>query len=561
MPSWAAPQEAAPATLARVLAACAAGPEGPLQVQRIDATSAAAERDRYALEQDLRGALQNGEFELRYQPQVDAASGRVSGAEALLRWNSPRAGWSRRHLFIPVLESAGMIEEVGLWVLNASCREARTWHRLGQGPLTVAVNVSAHQLDRPDIHTLIKRTLERHSLRAGMLEIELTESAAAADVGRAARLFEALHGLGIHIAIDDFGTGFSSLSALRVLAFDKIKIDRQFVTDVEQRRDSQAICQSIIALGRGLGIRVLAEGVERQEEYLWLRRHGCSGVPGLLFLAAAHRCRVPDVRPQHRPAARSARARRAAGPDHALPKARPMNHRSILRLLALAGLAALAACSKGPPPQPRQRARTAGGKRDRRRAGAADAGRSQGRRKAPQAAAQARADEPEAACCAIRSPAIRRSCSGRSAIPIPCVPATRSSSSPIACSATVSRPISSRATMISPIRRRWPRGRSSASRARRRGPSRSRCPSARVRRPGRIASQARGAGARAGQTRANPAAAQRARSAGLAALNRGAVKQAVGLLQRAHALDPGNAVILRDLQRAERIAATVRARQ
>jgi EAL domain-containing protein (putative c-di-GMP-specific phosphodiesterase class I)/GGDEF domain-containing protein len=281
--AWSAAQEAAPATLARVLAACAAGPEGPLQVQRVDADSAATERDRYALEQDLRGALGNGEFELRYQPQVDAASGRVIGAEALLRWHSRSRGMVSPGLFIPVLESAGMIEEVGLWVLNAACREARAWHRLGQGPLTVAVNVSAHQLDRPDIHTLIKRTLERHSLRAGLLEIELTESAAAADVRRAERLFEALHGLGIHIAIDDFGTGFSSLSALRVLAFDKIKIDRQFVTEVERRRDSQAICQSIIALARGLGIRVLAEGVERQEEYLWLRRHGCSEFQGYYF--------------------------------------------------------------------------------------------------------------------------------------------------------------------------------------------------------------------------------------------------------------------------------------
>jgi len=281
--AWSAPQEAAPATLARVLAACAAGPEGPLQVQRVDANSAAAERDRYALEQDLRGALGKGEFELRYQPQIDAASGRVIGAEALLRWRSRSRGMVSPGLFIPVLESAGMIEEVGLWVLNAACREARAWHRPGQGPLTVAVNVSAHQLDRPDIHTLIKRTLERHSLRAGLLEIELTESAAAADVARAERLFEALHGLGIHIAIDDFGTGFSSLSALRVLAFDKIKIDRQFVTEVERRRDSQAICQSIIALARGLGIRVLAEGVERQEEYLWLRRHGCSEFQGYYF--------------------------------------------------------------------------------------------------------------------------------------------------------------------------------------------------------------------------------------------------------------------------------------
>jgi len=280
---WSVGEEAPQATLARVLAACAATVEGPLQVQRVDEASASVERDRYALEQDLRSALRNGEFELRYQPQIDAANGRVSGAEALLRWNNPVRGMVSPSLFVPVLESAGMIEEVGLWALNAACREAGKWPRLGRGPLSVAVNVSAHQLDRADIQTLIKRTLERHALRPGALEIELTESAAAADIGRAERLFEGLRGLGIPIAIDDFGTGFSSLSALRALAFDKIKIDRQFVTEVEMRRDSQAICQSIIALARGLGIRVLAEGVERQEEYLWLRRHGCSDFQGYYF--------------------------------------------------------------------------------------------------------------------------------------------------------------------------------------------------------------------------------------------------------------------------------------
>lgn len=283
--SWSAEDEAPQATLARVVAACASAADAPMQVQRVDESLAATERDRYVLEQDLRSALNNDEFTLRYQPQVDAATARVIGAEALLRWRHPVRGSVSPSVFIPVLESAGMIEEVGLWALNAACREARNWQRLGQGRLSVAVNVSAHQLDGADIHTRIKRTLERHALRPDLLEIELTESAAAADIGRAERLFEALHALGLHIAIDDFGTGFSSLSALRALAFDKIKIDREFVTDVERRRDSQAICQSIIALARGLGIRVLAEGVERKEEYLWLRRHGCTEFQGFYFAA------------------------------------------------------------------------------------------------------------------------------------------------------------------------------------------------------------------------------------------------------------------------------------
>jgi EAL domain-containing protein (putative c-di-GMP-specific phosphodiesterase class I) len=133
------------------------------------------------------------------------------------------------------------------------------------------------------MHQLIERTLKRHSLSPRALEIELTESAAAADVGRTGRLFDGLRKQGIRIAIDDFGTGFSSLSSLRALAFDKIKIDREFVTEVERRRDSQAICQSVIALGRGLGIRVLAEGVERHEEYAWLRQHGCYEFQGFYF--------------------------------------------------------------------------------------------------------------------------------------------------------------------------------------------------------------------------------------------------------------------------------------
>jgi EAL domain-containing protein (putative c-di-GMP-specific phosphodiesterase class I) len=131
--------------------------------------------------------------------------------------------------------------------------------------------------------TLIARTLDRHALPADSLEIELTESAALVDCERARTLFSRLRELGVRIAIDDFGTGYSSLSTLRSLAFDKIKIDREFVTEVESRKESQAICQSVIALARGLGIGVLAEGVERAEEYAWLRQHGCSVFQGYLF--------------------------------------------------------------------------------------------------------------------------------------------------------------------------------------------------------------------------------------------------------------------------------------
>lgn len=240
-------------------------------------------RDRFAIEQDLRQAIARSELALEFQPLIDSSEGRVCGAEALLRWHHPTRGTIPPSTFIPIMEEAGLSDEIGLWVLNSACREARRWQAGGLSNLRVAVNASAHQLTRPDVLALVERTFRRHRLPASALEIELTESTAAQDTKRARALFDALRALGVTIAIDDFGTGFSSLTALRTLAFDKIKIDRQFVTDVDTRRDCQAICQSIIALGRGLGARVLAEGVERRDEYLWLRQHGCTHFQGFYF--------------------------------------------------------------------------------------------------------------------------------------------------------------------------------------------------------------------------------------------------------------------------------------
>lgn len=240
-------------------------------------------KKRFDLEQDLRGAVAAGELQLHYQPLIDTDLGRVCGAEALMRWNHPTQGMIAPSHFIPLLESAGLAHEIGLWAINTACREARAWRTAGLGDLRVAVNVSAHQLERENLPALIARTLERHSLPPDSLEIELTESAALVSTEAARRLFSALRELGVRIAIDDFGTGYSSLSTLRTLTFDKIKIDREFVTEVETRKESQAICQSIIALGRGLGIGILAEGVERAEEYAWLRRHGCRKFQGYFF--------------------------------------------------------------------------------------------------------------------------------------------------------------------------------------------------------------------------------------------------------------------------------------
>lgn len=247
--------------------------------------SGAEEREEFAFEQDLRLAMTRGELRLCYQPLIDAATSRVLGAEALMRWNSPARGMVPPAVFVPIIESIGLADEVGLWALNTAVREASRWQSKGFGDLRVAVNVSGHQLKRDDFPTLIDRTLRRHGLPPKLLEIELTESVAVVDCERASCLISAIRSLGVAIAIDDFGTGFSSLSSLRKLTFDKIKIDREFVADVDRRKDSQAICQSIIALARGLGIRVLAEGVERREEYAWLRQHGCDRFQGFYFSA------------------------------------------------------------------------------------------------------------------------------------------------------------------------------------------------------------------------------------------------------------------------------------
>lgn len=273
----------AAAFLARTLASFALPAEPVANPERPTVDYAELARDRYTLERDLRQAAERHELSLVFQPLIDATEGRVSGAEALVRWDHPERGPVSPARFVPVMESMGLASEIGMWVLNAAVREARTWPAQGAARMRVAVNVSSLQLERDDLPLLVQRTLQHHELPPTALEIELTESVATSDAQHCRRIFEALRAMGVKLAVDDFGTGYSGFSALRTLAFDKIKIDREFVTDIDRRRDSQAICHSIIALGRGLGIRVLAEGIERREEYEWLRRHGCHHFQGYYF--------------------------------------------------------------------------------------------------------------------------------------------------------------------------------------------------------------------------------------------------------------------------------------
>lgn len=257
--------------------------QGISETQELSCEAISKLQQRYAIEQDLRHAIQRNEFQLFFQPLIDAQWQCVTGAEALIRWNHPERGSVPPALFIPIVEAAGLADQVGLWVLNAAARQASEWEGSSSGPLRIAVNISANQLHDAKFAEFLSRTLHNHSLDPASLEIELTEGVASTDDADLARLFAKIRALGVKIAIDDFGTGYSSFSTLRQLTFDKIKIDREFVTDVHLRPQSQAICHSIIALGRGLDICVLAEGVETAEEYRWLSQHGCRHFQGYYF--------------------------------------------------------------------------------------------------------------------------------------------------------------------------------------------------------------------------------------------------------------------------------------
>jgi EAL domain-containing protein (putative c-di-GMP-specific phosphodiesterase class I)/GGDEF domain-containing protein len=269
--------------------------------------SAAIARERFSLEQDLRHAIDRGQLETVFQPIVDLSKG-VIGAEALLRWRHPQVGMISPSRFIPILEDAELIDEIGRWTLNAACREMRRWQQRGRKDLRVAVNLSAAQLRDPTLKQTIERTLERHRLHATSLELELTETAATQDAERTFTLFRDLRALGVSLAIDDFGSGYSSLSYLKNLPFDKLKVDREFVVDVHLRRDSQAICRSLVELTRGLDLQILAEGVESWDEVEMLHSLGCRTFQGYLFSEPVNSDQFIEIaldpqwrRPIHRP--------------------------------------------------------------------------------------------------------------------------------------------------------------------------------------------------------------------------------------------------------------------
>jgi diguanylate cyclase len=253
--------------------------EGRNTYRFFEATMGAEVRERRILEHDLRLAITRDELSLVYQPQTDIRSQAITGFEALLRWKHPERGNISPAVFIPVAEETGAILEIGDWVLKTACREAATWTR----PLCVAVNVSAAQLYNPNFVKELHEILLETGLPPRRLEIEITETALVRDFNRALTTLRQIKALGIGIAMDDFGTGYSSLSNLRAFPFSKIKIDGSFIKSVNSNEQAAAIVRAVLGLGRGLGLPVLAEGVETDAELQFLQDELCDEVQGYLL--------------------------------------------------------------------------------------------------------------------------------------------------------------------------------------------------------------------------------------------------------------------------------------
>jgi predicted signal transduction protein with EAL and GGDEF domain len=235
-------------------------------------------RERRAIEHDLREALSQGHLELHYQPQANIRTGTIEGFEALARWHHPVRGPMAADQFIPIAEDTGLIFPLGEWALRQACRDAAQW----PNDIGVGVNLSPVQFRQGDLPQLVADVLEDTGLRPDRLELEITETVLIRDRKRASALLSQIKALGVTIAMDDFGTGFSSLSHLRDFPFDKIKIDKSFI-DQLHRPDTAAIVEAIIALGRKLGVAVVAEGVESEKTGEFLRRHGCYLIQGYLI--------------------------------------------------------------------------------------------------------------------------------------------------------------------------------------------------------------------------------------------------------------------------------------
>ncbi len=240
-------------------------------------------KERFELENNLRRALERGEFELHYQPRVDLATNLVVACEALIRWRLSGGESVSPARFIPVAEETGLIGPIGEWVLRTACAQNKRWQEAGLPPCVVSVNVSPRQFHRDDFIDTLKDVLRDTGLNPAYLELELTENMVMHDGEQMVETLQAIKRLGVHIAVDDFGTGYSSLSYLKRFPVDRLKIDASFVRDIAADTDDAAIVRTIIALGHNLGLKVLAEGVETEAQLAFLKANDCDEMQGYHF--------------------------------------------------------------------------------------------------------------------------------------------------------------------------------------------------------------------------------------------------------------------------------------
>lgn len=253
---------------------------GRSKVQWYEASMNATALKRLTMESLLRGAIDRGEFSVHYQPQLDLRTGRVSGMEALLRWNNVELGEVPPLEFIPIAEESGLIDLIGEWVLHAACRQAQTWLSAGLPLERMAVNVSAVQIAQPDFIDRVARILEHTGLEPSVLELELTEGALIANIERARATLDRLKALRVKIAIDDFGVGYSNMNHLKQLSIDRLKMDRSFISGIDTTDRDRAIASAIISMAQSMNLRVTAEGVEDFKQLAVLESQHCDEIQG-----------------------------------------------------------------------------------------------------------------------------------------------------------------------------------------------------------------------------------------------------------------------------------------
>jgi diguanylate cyclase (GGDEF)-like protein len=232
---------------------------------------------------DLRVAMEQEQFQLFYQPQIEVVSGKVIGMESLIRWSHPEDGFVPPEIFIPVAEEMGLIVPIGEWVLHEACRNASEWASAGHGDLKISVNVSARQFQDPGFKSSIMSALRSSGLHPANLMLEITESMLMGDIDELAILLHEIKNLGVSISLDDFGTGYSSLSYLKKFPINELKIDQSFLTEVPANNEDNSIVRAIIAMAHSLGLLVVAEGVQESEQLEFLRLHECDVIQGYYF--------------------------------------------------------------------------------------------------------------------------------------------------------------------------------------------------------------------------------------------------------------------------------------